>query len=1044
MKINIHGLNKALVLVAFYDEAISKTCPAASSTPRENTLLVDKMERATQLLAEQNSHCNDPHYLFSSIDLGDGPRKLSLELFDSVMDCRNYEVLYGVGIARKIILKLYEELQKKIEMNSCTMTAYETVYSGIHGEKWKERTRRPPFSKPAFEQFLMMNHFNAEAVTPVVVQYDKIASLAAIYVNYGFNKSEMLGRHLVQLAKSTNEPDVYEFSSLFFSNCLDYLVAAENLPARSAFFLESTKSKKLSSVGIQIAQFLSPEFYAENSYCFDKIRKDMFSYWIEYNPDQIIAIIIAVLKLKKTQHNTPIEHFLFELSTVGLPPEFYDRLAILLSNNLLNDNLTPEQFIMFFTEIREDCQNKILSTLLIDESCALNILKKLCDAYHASNFSPIFSRVISSKLKSINPDLHQQAKQEQWFVKENKDNLERDFSDLKQILANQSLSHDERRRYLGRLKHLQAALDNPDTRCPVVIQMFDRIPQKNWTDLFVYFDTDITVFSFPDNRRLALLLSDSEASPDPQTNSWLSYQEKWESILYGGLVAVLADISTRRDVSHWALGSLDIAFVQSEEHFPGMSERVLKKFFLKMAPESIQIFTAIFDMFRDKYHAPQYFSKDELFNQVASWLPEDIKIRAARLADLFRVKSRFDQALEYPFVRNNDELIQTGLVLINTSKEHLLNLFEKISSIHLQIIFKGLYQLDPDGFLNLIKLLLANIGASPIPGHHYVRYVLILLSNSKKANIDIFKIIEEDPHKNKLINHLLEPQTLSFIDGFPCEYETIFSIVQQFRPEQLQNLVVQLILLNINDKESLLIERKLNYCLQAILKVTDKTFVWPETEKQIFTDYLIKILPGTIERYSTSQKIETIAHFIPYADQLLVSLLEKTNEKQSGLSDKQKHFLDNLVRIYGFPHVNTLCLKRELIDCSTYLVERFSHFPELLQVTDDIVDACYPVMKEYKPPIKEEIIRRFFDNLRTAIVEAARKIKTKPFELDIVQIGIRSGVPMEALQLMPDYRSKASGMDSSALLLTNSWDKSGLLPASSSSSDCSSTISPKI
>ncbi|QDQ38923.1 hypothetical protein E3226_000155 [Legionella geestiana] len=1043
MKISIKGLNRSRVLVALYDRAIN-TAPSAS---HQKSLISERIARADSLLSQQACSSGSDVFL-SLIDLGDGSRTLCVTFSENAVNVNDsaYNTLYGKRAAEDAITQLYSELPEGIDLSLQTIEHYEALYSAQFGYAWKTPRRSiPPFNTEVFEKFLIKTCFNTEAVTPVIVQYSGcIQAIAKIYASHGFDASKMLTRHLVQLVKSTGVSSTDATTSLCFHYCLDYIAKADKQDSKGVFsWAPSVSVKAIPSAGTQLAPFLSAAFYARNYYAFDAINSDLFSWWIEHNPIHIIDILKAILILPKSQSSTPINDFFSRLSVALVPDDFYDRMAVLFINHLINASFTPEEFITVYMAVDEQFQNKILSTLLIDQKQALIILKKLFDAQKADNFSTLFPRRIIAQLKILSPATHQYAENEQWCVTEDTcDSLESDLTCLEHILDNQTLTHDERQRDIYALNHLQAALECPDS-AECVLQMFEKIPLKHWGELFILFGVTIVYSRFPATRSSTSSVSDTRVSLSSAINPWLSHPDKWETVLYGCLEAVLHDLTTQKGRSGAALGELDRAFFISEKHVPGLSENVLKRFFLEKAPASIKVFMAINDLLRWTSFPLAYFSQDTLYMKLASFLPEDTRLRAQLLADLFRYQRGFAKSLEYPFVRNNEELCLTAITLMQNYEGPLLNLFQMIPSHRLKVIFSELHRQSPEEFLMLLRSVLTGLNASPILGTDYVRLVLMLLSGTEKSDIDVFNMIDTTPDKEKLVSQFLEPQSLYDIECYNDAYKWIFGIIHHYAPERLQSIAAQLILHHIH-QDNFGLNLEIDNALQAILSVTDNTFVWPELEKPFFTDYVANRLKTAIKKYTPSDSIKALAHFLPNADRLLVSALLHTKATPDNVSHKNTRYLDDLVRIYGFAHLLALCRELDLTQCCTYLEMKFSACPELLEVTDTIVTACADVIEAYTPPINEAKTRIFFKNLHAAISETAKNCREKPFNIDVSQIAMTSGLPEAILSLLPDYRTKIPGQQSAALLLTNSWEKSGFTRAAASSSVNTSIASSSV
>lgn len=882
------------------------------------------------------------------------------------------------------------------------------------------------FGSLVFEKLLIEYKYNAETLNPIVVRFNNdndLHILAAIYTTHGLNTSEMFKRHLVQLAKSTNEPGHYKFSSIFFSTCFKYL-----------------KEGEAKSIAPTIASFLSAEYYAEHSHSFGTIQKEMFTFWLEQQPDKIIDIIKAILGKPKGSHETPIDKFFSDLSYTKMPSNFYDKLSTLLSNSL-----TPEQFIRVYAAAPEEIQCKLLSALFVDEGNALIKLKQLSSVYETGGFSATFPRKIASQLKTINPKLYKQAENEKLFVEEEaKDDLETDVRLLHKILANESLTHDERRTEMHKLKNLHAAFQNAETgACSIVMKMFDSIPQKYWPDLFTYFDAQIIHWSFPhDEHDLELYYPEGKERPAPRPNTWLFHQTQWEDILYGTLVAILADFSKgerfslRNNVAHWALSSLDGAFKTSASHFPGMVNKVLKKFFLENAPNSIKVFTAINDQFRDKYHAPEYFSHQGVYSQVASWLPEDTVERTALLAKLLQVDKGFEPALHTPFVRNKEEIVQTALRLINTRTEHIVNLFERLSVNIQSTVFKSLNQFDGEGFLRLLQIAFSDIGKGDLPMPYYMRTVVMLLSLCKNAHIDIFKIIDAAPNNEFFLKAFSNIEAWEKSEIYSYPYELMFSTLLHYQPEQLQHIVFEHIQQNIKKNDLF----TLCSCIQSAKKITDNKFVLPEQEETILVDYLTQHMPGVLDRHSDTE-IGVMAGFVPNFDKLILGLMVKAVKDQDELSSNHKGCLNKLVEVYSFSHINAMCLDLDLTECSAYLVENFSKFPDILRQTEEAVELYASFFDEHQYKMDSTSLWSFYNNLRSTIAKTAKESKTMTLDINVGEVCANAGIPTELVALMPPLKIKSSRSDtdepSVTSLMADSWKKSGLITSPSSSTSIS-------
>lgn len=190
--------------------------------------------------------------------------------------------------------------------------------------------------------------------------------MAAIYEAHGLDVSTMFRRHLLQFAKCTSEPDGQKVPPLSFHRYLQYLIEHEKKNAGSSSF-----GGAHSSIGTAIAAYLSAEYYADHADYFSTIGKELFTFWMEHKPEKIIAIIKAVLLQSGPPapylNTVPIRGFFsgffIGLYVVAMPPDFYDKLAVLLINNLVDDVLTSKQFIPVYIEADEECQTRFLYAL---------------------------------------------------------------------------------------------------------------------------------------------------------------------------------------------------------------------------------------------------------------------------------------------------------------------------------------------------------------------------------------------------------------------------------------------------------------------------------------------------------------------------------------------------------------------------------------------------------------------------------------------------------------------------------------------------------
>lgn len=111
--VSIIGLHKARVLSALYNGALYKAPkfdmqPAIRqrATQRKTTPFVRQVI-ANQLIKEKSQYGDHPRYKFGTIDLGDGPRELAIDLSNYEIDVSEYNALHGDGAAQQVISDLY-------------------------------------------------------------------------------------------------------------------------------------------------------------------------------------------------------------------------------------------------------------------------------------------------------------------------------------------------------------------------------------------------------------------------------------------------------------------------------------------------------------------------------------------------------------------------------------------------------------------------------------------------------------------------------------------------------------------------------------------------------------------------------------------------------------------------------------------------------------------------------------------------------------------------------------------------------------------------
>lgn len=590
-------------------------------------------------------------------------------------------------------------------------------------------------------------------------------------------------------------------------------------------------------------------------------------------------------------------------------------------------------------------------------------------------------------------------------IEEVKGDIETDLALLEKILTNESLTRDEKNSEISKLKKLKSALSDQKTgSCLAVIKMFDNISQKNWPALFVHFDVEIIHGSFPpDEKFLKLLLSIGKQKSEPQKNTWLSHKVQWENILYGTLVSILNDILSKKDLrvdtAQYSLLILGTAFTISSQHFPELSEKILKKFFLENLPNSIKIFTTLNKEFSGKPDGWKWycFSRQDINNLIVSWLPADMRERITILVKLLQTDDGgFKLALTAPFVRSKDELVQTVFTFINARTEHIVNLFEKLSPAIAKVLFKNLTQFGGEGFLKLLQTAFTDLSKANLPLPRYVDYAVMLLTYSMGANVDIFKIIDADANKDILLKAFLDIEMWLKSEMPLHPYHLIFSIIYHYQPDQFSKTVFEHIQQNIK-KENLY---KVCECIIDAKKIMHDKLVFPKSEEARLVEYLKQEMDNSHSLLSQAQ-IEVMMDFIPNFDKLFLELITKEVNK-GHLSRDHKSCLDSLVKIYGFSHINAICLDLRSKECSTYLNETFSKCPDILHQVDEAIKLYENFFDEHEYKIDCGSLWNFYDKLSSEIMKVS-KSTTNP-EINVTEICAQTGIASELVSLMPSLK----------------------------------------
>lgn len=138
--------------------------------------------------------------------------------------------------------------------------------------------------------------------------------------------------------------------------------------------------------------------------------------------------------------------------------------------------------------------------------------------------------------------------------------------------------------------------------------------------------------------------------------------------------------------------------------------------------------------------------------------PEDPELRTPMLAKLLSVE-KFELALKFPFVRNQNEVAETAFTIINTRLEHIIHLFDRLPRNIVDTIFKSLYQHDQQGFLELLQKAFLDLHEAKLSVSTYIYHAVKLLSWCQSADMDIFQIIDADPNKALLLQAFSDIKT---------------------------------------------------------------------------------------------------------------------------------------------------------------------------------------------------------------------------------------------------------------------------------------------
>ena len=759
------------------------------------------------------------------------------------------------------------------------------------------------------------------------IEKEKFDRLYKIISDCKLQPNVILSNHALSAAKE--DYNHTNFPGLFINSVVPFL-KSKCTPHEFEVFLG------------QLVACINPVFYAHEEWAFENIRENLLDYWANQNPEKLIEAIKVSIHLKNHTHKTPMMDFVNHIPSHC----FNDRLLDGLMTRLDTLEITN-----LFSVCSDDVQNKILVKLLnSDDSLkAIEQIRVFNTIHQDSAFPTRFKEGFVKHLKMVNPGLFALVQSEQLFGLKDQSEFERDLDNLRAILNNKQLTHDQRRSEIHRLSTLHQALRKNEDACSIVMQMFEAIPPAEWPYLFTYFDAQIIHWSFPQNEdRLERLRSAKIALPPERTNTWLNHKDTWENILLGTLVSIsdmAFDYSEPGHAAAWALGSVQEALYKSANYLPTLPNSVLKALFLKDVKKSMRIFDKITERSRDKYDFHAKYIVDDA--TIASWLPDDSKQRLDLLYTAFSPEVLRNQTkveteavfLKAPYVRNDDEQAQLILRIVNARGIHIVNFFEQFSWESRRTIIQAAYKKHPSGTTMLLVQAMNNI-LEQIPQNSktYFDCIHLLLSIQNYTEMDVFHYINQISNNQKLVDALSNLDFWKTFDVWGLKKISVIS--SRLAPENFYSTVTEYF-----EFESL--RHFSAFAFANVFGAAEKIAIAPyhsysdylnshPEEKAKYVQCLLKNIPEFM-RNPNFKAIKFASTIIPdIHENLLKQLADKIKPaEQLGNRDdyakKQRNkCLDYLVQVYGVEEMINKCRAYGLEKQVSYLENKFKGYPQIL------------------------------------------------------------------------------------------------------------------
>lgn len=802
------------------------------------------------------------------------------------------------------------------------------------------------------------------------INENEINTLYTILLEQGLQPKAILSAYALLTAQQ-NEGDIFtanKFPSFFIRGVLHFLKSQSTSDEFQLFVTEFVKA-------------VNPVFYARQPYVFENVVDNLFIYWTNENQKQFITSLKTSLQLNDYKYRTsPIKEFIEKIAS-----EYFTDALI----DTLWTQLNTVEFITVFSVCTDDVQNKMLLTIF--NNCitleAMMIIIRIFNEKYPQSFLPTgFKTAFVKALESFNVGLFDLVKSEQLFGLNNSNALEYDLNNLKDILNNKQLKHEELRSEIRLLSTLNTVLK--DDAPSVVIQMFNAIPRNNWPYLFIYFSYPIIDCSFPlDDKSLSIRKEFKLLLPKERTNTWLDNLETWKDFLLGTLSSI-SDMELYSSIAVWALAQVEVALNKSASYLPDFPKTVFKEFFLIDIVKAMRIFSQITKKTRDTYDYHQMYIVDDAL--IASWLSNTCNERIEQLSSAFttEVLTSPDNVpleifLEAPYVRNVDEKQQLIFRIVNSNKMHLVDFLKKFTSKARKIYIQTLYERDPLGTEKLLLHAMDGVITQLPPNSTcFFEYISLLLITVAESGIDIFGYINQITKKDEVvaaISHLDFWYNSSRLD-----LKTVFKINSRLSPEHFHSNLVTYFK-NTYEKYpglynlTILLGRARKIAIPPFHSYTDYLNNNPEVKNQYVQPILNEIESHNTNWYNFSFKqLKFTSSIIPDLDDLILKIFaqktELLNQFESPSDYEQKkieELLDILVQIYGAKAIVAKCRSYNLEKQVTYLENKFRYYPQILNQINVLNKWCKVILHpDYRSSEKNKALglRQIYE-INSAILE---------------------------------------------------------------------------